>query len=57
MACTWRRQTHTEFWWGKLKAWEHSEDVSVEGTNIKINLKEIRGEGGDWIYVTLGRDK
>jgi hypothetical protein len=48
---------HTEFWWGKLKAWEHFEDLSVEGNNIKINLNEIRWVSGDWIYVTLGRDK
>lgn len=41
----------------KLKAWKHFEYLSVEGNNIKINLNEIRGEGGDWIYVTLGRDK
>jgi len=42
---------------GKAKVMGYFEDVSVEGNNIKINLNEIRGEGGDWIYVALSRDK
>lgn len=39
------KQMHTEFQQGKLKAWEHFEDLSVEGKNMKINLNEIRGGG------------
>jgi hypothetical protein len=39
VACTWIRQTHTEFWWEKLNARDHFEYLGVEGDNIKINLK------------------
>jgi hypothetical protein len=42
---------------GKLKERDHLEDLGLEGSNIKMHLKEISWEGMDRIDLALDRDK
>ena len=34
---------HTEFWWGNLKERGHLEDLGVDGTTLRQNLRRMEG--------------
>lgn len=42
---------HTQFWLETLHGRNNSEDTSKEVDNIKMELREIRLEAVDWIYL------
>jgi hypothetical protein len=44
----------TEFWSNILKGRDHLEDIYVDYT-IKMDLKEMRWEGVDWIHLAQYR--
>jgi hypothetical protein len=46
---------NTKLWSENLKRRDHSEDLGVDGSNIRIELKEIVWEGVDWIHVAQDR--
>lgn len=35
---------------------DHSEDLQVDGVNIRMDLREIGCEGVKWVYVTQDRN-
>jgi len=43
---------HTKFWSVTLKGRDHSEDVRVDGDNIRMDLKETGWEDVDWIHLS-----
>jgi hypothetical protein len=47
----------TKFWLESLKRRDHSEDLSVDGDNIKTYLMETGLEGVDWINLAQDRDR
>jgi hypothetical protein len=42
---------------GKSRRKDHSEDASTAGVNIKMDVREIRWEGLDWIHLAHYRDQ
>jgi hypothetical protein len=55
-----RREMHTEFWWGKLKERDYTEDVRRRrgrGGNIMSGIKEMGWEGVNWINVAKDGEK
>jgi len=38
---------HTVLWFENLKRREHSEDLGVDGNNIRLDLRDIGWEGVD----------
>lgn len=38
-------------WLEKSSMREHSEDLGIDGVNIKMDIKEIKWESVDWIYL------
>jgi hypothetical protein len=39
-----------------IKGRDFSEDVGVDGDNIRMDLREIGRESVDWIYLAQDRD-
>jgi hypothetical protein len=52
-----RKEMHTGFPWGKLKERPFGRHVCRWEDNIKMDLKEIGGEGVDCIHLTTDMDK
>jgi hypothetical protein len=49
---------HIGYWWEIQKERDHWEDQDVGGwTIIKLILREIGWDGGDWIDMAQDRDK
>jgi hypothetical protein len=51
---------HIGYWWESRKEGDHWEDRDVGGwgvDNIKIDLREIRWDGVDWIDLAQDRDQ
>jgi hypothetical protein len=40
---------HIGYWWENKKERDHWEDQDVGVDNIKMDLREIGWDGGDWI--------
>jgi hypothetical protein len=40
-----------------LKETNHSEDLDIDGDNIRMDLKEIGWEGVDWMHLSQDRDQ
>jgi hypothetical protein len=38
---------HTRFWSGNVNGRDHTEDLVVDGNNIRMDLREIGWEGVD----------
>jgi hypothetical protein len=36
---------------------DHDKDLGVDGRNIKVDLKEVRWEGMDWIHLAQDREQ
>jgi len=41
----------------KLKARNHSEDLEVDGDDIRMDLREIGWEGMNWMHLAQDRDQ
>jgi hypothetical protein len=46
-----------KFWLKSLKGRDHSENLGVDGDNIKVDLRELQLVGVDCIHVTQDRDR
>jgi hypothetical protein len=57
VACMGRRGMHLGFWWESQKERDHQEVLDVGGRITKINLREIRWGGMDWMYLAQDRDQ
>ena len=44
-----RNNRRKEFSWGNLGERDHLEDPSIDGKNIKMDLREVGCGGMDWI--------
>ena len=48
----------TGFWWGSLRERVQWGDPYVDGRdNIKMDLQEVGGGGGDWMELAQDRDR
>jgi hypothetical protein len=52
VACTGKRKGTLRFWLG-----DNLEYISVDGDNIKMDLKEVGGGSTEWITWAQARDK
>jgi hypothetical protein len=56
-------RTHREMtnaykiWLENQKGWDHSENLDIDGDNIRTDLREIGWEGVDWMYLARDRDQ
>jgi hypothetical protein len=50
---------HIGYWWESQKVRDHWEDLDGRRwvDNIKMNLREIRWDGMDWIDLSQDRDQ
>jgi hypothetical protein len=48
---------HTRFWLKNLKGRDHSEDMAVDGDNIRMDVRKIWWEDVDWIHLAQYRDQ
>jgi hypothetical protein len=48
---------HIGYWWEIQKERDHWEDQDVGGWTIKMDLREIGWDGGDWINLAQDRDQ
>jgi len=46
-----RKELHIEFWMGKLKERDYTEDLEVDGNNIEIDFKKKVRENVHWFHV------
>ena len=44
-------------WWGNLTEEDHLEDTRVDEDNIKMDLREVRCAGMDWIDLAQNRHR
>jgi len=56
VACMGERGGYTDFWWGNLSEWDHSEDPCIDG---QIILRWIfrKWDGGYGLYLVQDRDR
>jgi hypothetical protein len=45
------------FWFESLTGGDHSEDLGVDGDNIKMDLRERVLESVNWTYLTQDKDR
>jgi hypothetical protein len=48
---------HTVFWLENLKGRDHSEDLGIDGDNIRMDVREIGWKGVDWLHLDQDRDQ
>jgi len=46
---------HTAFWLGNLNERDQLEDLVVDGSDIRMNCREMGWEGVEWIYLYSDR--
>jgi hypothetical protein len=46
-----RTEIRTKFWLENLRETDHSQDLGVDGDNIKMDFREIKWADVDWINV------
>jgi hypothetical protein len=56
---TWdRRDMHERFWLGNLEGRHYLENIGLAGgDNLKMDIKEIRWDGVDWIHLAQNREQ
>ena len=53
-----RREVCSGFWWGSLRERDHWGDPDTRWEdNIKMDLQELGGGGGDWMELAQDRDR
>jgi hypothetical protein len=50
-----RRGMHTGYWWESQKEGDHCEEQDIGVDNIKIDLREIVCDSGDWMDMAQDR--
>jgi hypothetical protein len=47
----------TKCWSENPKGGDHSVDLDVDGKTFRIDIRDLRWEGVDWIYLAQDRDQ